>query len=273
MVSTKLNLVLNVRDNIPPIPWITMHDNKTGESTIIPKINDMSQDAYAQLPFRINDLAPAYKANVASNSLVWNSTTSDGVIGGFTGETLLALPNVSAGVLNPGDEATIEAMNNLISNGVPPNYLEDNVEFLMYPFATDNAGGAVATVTVRYIDAASGNEAVWSSGNQIGREAGSLQPVIATGSPLIGFFRGLPGEFPMLAPVVVVAKDNARAWNWYVSPDGSKKWVWPVSGSPAFSDAGLVPTVLPNEREFRTMLLIYDSRMRVRTLDSRQERD
>ena len=273
MVNTKLNLVLNVRDNIPPIPWVTMIDNKTGASSIIPRINGTSQNAYGLLPFKIVDSIPGYKPAVASNSITWNSTTADGIIGGFTGETLLALPNVSAGVLNPADSSTVDALVKLINAGVPPNFLEDNVEFMMYPFATDNAGGAVATVTVRYIDAASGNEAVWSSGNATSRDAGQ-QPLIATGSPLVGFFRGLPGDFPMLAPVVVIAKDDARSWNWYVGPGGNKSWEWPLNGSnPSLSDVGLTPNILPNERTFSTMLLIYDSRMRVRTLDTRQERE
>ncbi|NLF97770.1 MAG: hypothetical protein GX569_13615 [Candidatus Riflebacteria bacterium] len=272
ILETKLNLVLNVRDNIPPIPWLTMQDRKTGESSIIPRIAGMSQQDYSLLPFKITDSFPAYKPTVATNSIAWNSTTEDGIVGGFTGETLLALPHISAGVLNPADSSNVDAMNKLIKQGVPPNFLEDNVEFLMFPFAADNAGGAVATVTVRYIDAANGNEATWSSGNGAIRDNSSLQPLIASGSPLVGFFRGLPGDFPMLAPVVVSAEDDARSWNWYVSPTGDKKWVWPANGSkPDFSNAN--PPVLANERTFSTMLLIYDSRMRVRTIDTRQQRD
>ena len=61
MVNTKLNLVLNVRDNIPPIPWVTMIDNKTGASSIIPRINGTSQNAYGLLPFKIVDSIPGYK--------------------------------------------------------------------------------------------------------------------------------------------------------------------------------------------------------------------
>jgi hypothetical protein len=77
----------------------------------------------------------------------------------------------------------------------------------------------------------------------------------------------------MLAPVVVTAQDDARGWNWYVSPTGSKDWVWPANGNPSFNDSGAAPTILPNERTFSTMLLIYDSRMRVRILDTRQQRE
>jgi len=71
---------------------------------------------------------------------------------------------------------------------------------------------------------------------------------------------------------VVVANDDARDWNWYVGAGGNKNWEWPANGSnPALSNAA--PDILPNERTFNTMLLIYDSRMRIRTLDTRQERE
>jgi hypothetical protein len=273
MVNTKLNMVLNVRDNIPPIPWMSMTDRKTGESSVIPKIDGMAANDYKLLPFRINDVSPAYKPTVASNSIAWNSTAEDGIVGGFTGQTLLALPHVSAGVLNPADSATVDAMIELIKQGVPPNFLEDNVEFVMVPFAVDNAGGSVATLSVRYIDAASGNEAVWSSGSDISRAELLLDENLEADSTLVGFFRGLPGDFPMLAPVVIRAEDDARAWNWYVSQGGSNDWVWKDSDNkgPVLNEA--LPPILPNVRSFSTMLLIYDSRMRIRTLDTRQQLD
>ena len=264
--SYKLNLVLNVRDNVPPIPWVTMIDGKTDERSLIPAIADLPQSGYQQLPFELMETI----TNAESTATTWNPG-NNGNIPGITGRQLRALPQKSAAVVAPAATGDVEAVAALVQQGIPPNFLEDSVEFSMYPFGTDNAGGATATVTVGYLDAVSGDAKTWSSQNSTTRNAGTLAPNIATGGALLGFFRGLPGDFPMFSPVVITAEDDARDWNYFVSDDGSANWTWPDSGpGPKLNNAN--PAMKPNTRTLNTMLLIYDSRMRIRTLDSRQQK-
>ncbi|MBI3038660.1 hypothetical protein HYY75_06385, partial [bacterium] len=264
-----LNLCLNVRDNIPPIPWATLTDRKEGNSVTFPTyFPPANYPAIGSGLVLIDQVSKT--ANTAPSAINWipkdalaaspgNGGTL-GSVGDFAGCPSLPRVLKSLGAdkakKNFTDVSYSEGVNLLdqIKANIPPQYLEDNVEFELSTNSGDNCGSSSCNVSLYYLK---------SDGTT------TLTPWTTSkgASPLTGMFRGSPTDFPMAFQLQMVTTDNAKEWSYRTlgnTPPNDTNYSWRTYSY--FASPG-TPANAVNTRTLTTTIPVFGSRTTVRTLD------
>ncbi len=159
----------------------------------------------------------------------------------------------------------------LVATKLPPMAIEDNVEFSIGCGVSDNAGLATATLTFKYFDNKE-NEVSrsvvsrYTSAMEVAPANTSTIKIASTTFEVRGLFRGKAEQFPMSIPVTIIARDNARDWDYYTGKGGTlvdvnnpwSDWKW---GS--FHKGG----DKNNVRNFETSIPVFGSSLIIRTID------
>ncbi len=277
-----LNLVVNIRDNTPPLPWATIIDQKVGASRVFPVYSPPAPFASVTAPVFV-DTDPTRPKQTGPVSIVWTPDTNTAVLGnlGLTND-FGAMPPYFAGLwtTKPKLLKSVGALTKQVNDstlfdqakaGVLPGYVEDNVEFVITPYVSDNAGTAVASLTLVSVD---------SGGNAVTVSANSDAVNVAQRS-VFSIFRGADGVFPVAAPLTMVADDNALQWTYVANRSNINDTAWTYGAvdftiPPNLTASPMTYFVLPvtplaqkNRRTINTTVLGFDSRMLIRTLDKR----
>ncbi|MBF0408593.1 MAG: hypothetical protein HQM10_14685 [Candidatus Riflebacteria bacterium] len=261
--TVTLNLALNVRDNKPPIPWGEVEDLKeTSAARAFPNFRRFPDFDYGTTPSGNPQIASiSLSLACYDNQTSWSPDGVTGVIPiaasglGFTAAPLKTLKAPTQNVVNNFDTADTNLLNQVKAN-IHPNYIEDNVEFILAAGASDNAGPATNTLVFRYKD-------ISGTASNITVRSRYVWPPIsnATGSQAVGIIRGLPGQFPIACKVEMTATDDAKDWSYYKDSSGNAN-NWTI-GNRTLS----TPTNRRNTRTLNTALTFFESRIDIRTLE------
>ena len=269
------NVALHVRDDIPPIGYGSIFDYKNEVLSYFPCMDIKDVAIATNTPcYTLDKNNYSYFGSSLNEKLVkadWkpSETSPEGYINDAssgTGVTYKAIKSL-------GDKVSTNVQDNIfleqIKNGVPPHYMEDNVECEMKAFVSDNCGNATATLKVSYfVTADGGSEATgfaqssWSSAAKIASD--SFDSEIASSSEEVfhNVFRGKSGQFIMGIPIEIVAEDDARDWDYYnpgtVNVNGD--WDWNTITLRKGGDKH-------NKRIFKTTLPVHESVLDIRILD------
>lgn len=295
-----LNAVVQVADNIPPYPYFTVKEFKSGNLVRVPglKVNNVEPQAGTSIGNSSDPWFKAFVGNVMMNPSDYPKGTvlpydmrGEWVSDPSTGQ-LFSVPPVSGSSVFRKDAYALPFINSSIvplyadtyTQGfvglnpnpvIPPGNLivEDNVEVIFNVGASDNSGAAEASIEVKYFDL-SGVEKTMSI------EKDNLWQSPGTGSTgMASYASGVRGHrvlfrrgrgnnavtFPMVIPVVVKTKDNARTHSYYKDgcaggsehgDDWDGKWGAWVPGQNS-----------SNERVFKSSIPVFGSSMDIRTLD------
>lgn len=276
-----LNTALHVIDDIPPIAYGSIYDKKSNETSTFPY-----KTLGAQGKVGLATCTPAFDIN--SNGEYFGSALSDEV------KRLAAwIPadNANGYIANCaelgyqalkslGDDISVNVSDDVLKaqvlGGLSPKATEDNVECIFKVFVSDNAGCATATMTIKYYSKSGNNgvaveekETTVSSGfassafedENKGIATYTINP--ANKSSTMVVFRGGREQFPMGIPITIMAKDNAKDWDYYNPAEfnydstvGSYSWPALREGN----ETGIT-------RTFKTTLPVFGSDLDIRTLD------
>ena len=270
----EFNLVLTVKDDIPPVGYGSVFDYKNEILSYFPyKTKDRIASA-SEL-----ERAPSYclsGENYLTGNLdndkfirakIWLPTND---INGYIGDDSNNITKSYSSLISLDSKIVKNVKNSAffeqIKANVTPRFIEDNVETQFKVFVSDNCGLATATLTLNYFSSSDDEEdktgeitSNWVSGADIAE--GSKNFIASNSEDLFhAVFRGKTEYFPMAIPIKIYAVDNARDWDYYpggaVNSDGNWKWNPIVQG---------VDT--PNSRTFKTSLPIYSSNLDIRMLE------
>ena len=284
MASKTLNLVLNVKDDIPPMGYGSMFDSKTQLMSYFPYRNvcekGSTSDKENTCSYSLS--GEKYFALTLNDSLIrsntWVAEGANGFINGLdTGITYRAMsPTQNDAIVTKANSNSL--FNTQVSKNISPRATEDNVECGFEVYVSDNCGGATATLTLSWYGFGTNSNSLsplsktitsgWRSGaeidskNILATESIYLDKSIENTYHLI--FRGEANDFPMQIPIVITATDDARDWDYYNPPSWDDKrddydnWTDGrcVKGDPAV-----------NTRKFRTSLGVFGSQLDIRVLD------
>ncbi|HQB84621.1 MAG TPA: hypothetical protein PLR50_14075, partial [Candidatus Rifleibacterium sp.] len=272
MAETPLNLVLHVRDNMPPNPYGVMTELKDNTVSYFPLMLKAARAAgvpvskYSDYSFK-NVTKTTFDENFSDLSPTWAAdSTADGYINGKVGY-YQSLKSMGDQIVAPfKDAAYTKQIDNVTGAGtsfLPPRFVEDNVEAVFQVGVSDNAGIATATLTFNYFDStgAEKSRSISSGWHSTSLASGK---VASTTSQATAVFRGAEAQFPMAIPIKIVATDNARDWDYYTSgsladannPWSAWKWGAPTIGGNTFKT-----------RTYKTSVPVYGSNLIIRTLD------
>ncbi len=275
MAMKELNLVMNVKDDIPPIGYGTMYDSKTSNTSYFPYSVDSDNN---QLPASYSVRGEEYFAltldeeSLARNS-VWTPTGDNGFVNGVeTGRTYRAWVPTRGNSIVRNEEKTFFNATNMALN---PKATEDSVECKFEVGVSDNCGSATAVMTISHLGFADGGinpvtgtiTSDWRSGVEVGGTNVTATEIKNINSVYNMIFRGESNDFPMRCPIVIVATDNAREWDYYDScncDDTTDSWSWGeyIRGGSA-----------PNTRTFSTSVPVFGSQLDIRVLDKTIKND
>lgn len=272
MAETPLNLVLHVRDNMPPNPYGVMTELKDNTVSYFPLMLKAARAAgvpvskYSDYSFK-NVTKTTFDENFSDLSPTWAAdSTADGYINGKVGY-YQSLKSMGDQIVAPfNDAAYTKQVDNITGAGVsflPPRFVEDNVEAVFQVGVSDNAGIATATLTFNYFDSAGAEKSRSISSGWHSTSLASGKIASTTGQAT-AVFRGVEAQFPMAIPIKIYATDNARDWDYYTTgsladtnnPWSAWKWGTPTIGGNAFKT-----------RTYKTSVPVYGSNLIIRTLD------
>ncbi len=270
--ETPLNLVLHVRDNMPPNPFGVMTELKDNTVSYFPMMVKAARAAnapvskYHEYSFK-NLTNTTFNENFIDTSSTWTpDSTVDGYINGKV-NYYQSLKSMGDKIVAPfKDAAYTKQIDNVTNGGVsflPPRFLEDNVEAVFQVGVSDNAGVATATMSFNYFDSA-GKEQTRSLVSRWESTSLPAGKIASTTAKATAVFRGTEAQFPMAIPVKIVATDNARTWDYYTggaladpsNPWSAWKWSTPKIGGNAFLT-----------RTYKTSVPVYGSNLIIRTID------
>ncbi len=272
LAETPLNLVLHVRDNMPPNPYGIMTELKDNTVSYFPLMLKAARAAgvpvskYSDYSFK-NLTKTTFDENFSDLSSTWAAdATADGYINGKVGY-YQSLKSMGDQIVAPfNDSAYTKQIDNVTGNGtsfLPPRFVEDNVEVVFQVGVSDNAGIATATLTFNYFDSigAEKSRSISAGWNSTSVASGKIA---STTSQATAVFRGAEAQFPMAIPVKIIASDNARDWDFYTAgsladinnPWSTWKWGAPQIGGNTFKT-----------RTYKTSVPVYGSNLIIRTLD------
>lgn len=272
MAETPLNLVLHVRDNMPPNPYGVMTELKDNTVSYFPLMLKAARAAgvpvskYSDYSFK-NVTKTTFDENFSDLSPTWAAdSTADGYINGKVGY-YQSLKSMGDQIVAPfNDAAYTKQVDNITGAGVsflPPRFVEDNVEAVFQVGVSDNAGIATATLTFNYFDTtgAEKSRSISSGWHSTSLASGKIA---STTGQATAVFRGAEAQFPMAIPIKIYATDNARDWDYYTTgsladtnnPWSAWKWGTPTIGGNAFKT-----------RTYKTSVPVYGSNLIIRTLD------
>ncbi|HOY66345.1 MAG TPA: hypothetical protein PLP29_05600 [Candidatus Ozemobacteraceae bacterium] len=249
-----LNLVLHVKDDIPPDPWGFAREykgNRTarfpGNAAITSDAQFLNQTSHSPSFISRGNWLPG-DADSGRVGQIWTGGFNTGLTALWpVNDTIAALP---------------ETMGKLTTT--PGNLqVEDNVELLFEVGAGDNAGAATAKLTFRYFDIDRTEKSASTGSSSFSLPGTGTGAVTTTTSSVRAVFReGSSVRFPMAIPILIEASDNALNWDSYTgctyAPNGTWSWnpATPTKGSSA-----------PNKRTFRTTLPVFGSELNIRTIE------
>ena len=250
-----LNLVIHMKDDIPPDPYAICQEFKNGTFARFPTNATLANDDQFENNFRA---ATSFNQTFVSRGN-WmpespgSNKTNEIWDGGNTG--FQALWSVSD---------TISALPETMMNStVTPATMqvEDNVEVLMRVGASDNSGAATAKLTFRYFDINKAEQAQSTGSSTFTLPGISATAMTSAQSSTRAVFReGTSVKFPMAIPISIRTVDDARNWDKYTAcniSNGTWSWGPMIKGGNA-----------PNRRLFRTTLPVYGSELTIRTIES-----
>jgi hypothetical protein len=262
LLEQTLNLVLQVRDDVPPEPYGTAQEFKGNTTARFPGGTGLpNTDAYVSTFQNTTTFNPNFISRgdwlptapgANRDGEIWDGGAFTNLLSLWSlGNTTVALPNNMRGVaITPGNLQ-----------------VEDNVEVLLRVGVSDNAGNAAASMTFRAFNI-SGVEEVRTTGNSTFSSAGmttNASASVQTSARTI-FREGRDAanvavRFPLAVPISITAVDDARDWDRYsscnVTADGGNfSWGANIKGS-----------ANPNRRTFRTTLPVYGSELLIRTIE------
>ena len=270
----ELNLVLNVKDDIPPIGYGSVHDAKSDLVSYFPYEvdSDVATDPAKAPSYRVDGQDYYFSQNLNNTFLRGNYWASTDETGNVCYNTIAgpykAMLHVSDDI-TPGLKDN-DTYINLVKARIPPLAVEDNVECLFETFVNDNCGNANATLTLKYFDTDGRNGSQSPVTKVVKTTNGWISAASVDGATNLNIssstvklntlFRGNSGQFPMAIPITIESEDNARDWDYYLggAEDGSGNWTW---GTVHFGKD------TPNKRTFKTSLPVFGHELDIRTLD------
>ncbi len=259
-LDTLLNLVIHMKDDIPPDPYGIIQEYKTNKIARFPNNGNTFSDndafigsfrnstSFLQSFVSRGNWSPQSPGD-NKNCQIWDGTFNTGLKALWSvSDTIAALPETMKNIVTtPGDIQ-----------------VEDNVEVGMWAGASDNAGAATARLTYRYYDIEKKEltEATSSATFSLpGVTADTSKKVQSSLSMLRAIFREGSIDFPLAIPINVHAVDDARNWDKYssgtVNADGTWSWGPYVKG-----------TTAANKRLLKTTLPVYGSELSIRTIET-----
>ena len=272
----ELNLVLNVKDVIPPVGYGSVTNSKDNQTSYFP--SETTGVNYSNDP----DKAPSYCVNdeyyfyhVLDDTFIrgrdWASTEANGIVkyNNINGPYRAMTPmgdNITSSIDPKGTSVFMTQVRNKIS----PQAVEDNVECQFNVYVSDNCGNATATLALKQYDTdgRNGSQAEvaksvttlkgWVSAASV--DGSTKSEIASSTSTLYTLFRGNSGQFPMAIPITITSEDDARDWDYYLggSENDSGGWTW---GTVHFGEK------INNLRTFKTVLPVFGSELDIRTLD------
>jgi hypothetical protein len=257
---TRLNLVLHVKDTLPPNPYVMIEEFKNNVVTRAPSLTSITDPAD-------NDDWRNQFANQTAFSQYFDygnwSADEDGFIAAFGTANLSALPYIN------GDDEKIVALrtgtikDTIVTTIAPGDLmLEDNVEVLFTIGAVDNAGVASASLEYSIYNISKEETPRSISMFEAWKSAGITDSIGSyTATSRAVFREGGDIEFPIAVPIMMTADDDARDWDSYPNEDHNDNFQW--------SDWGTLEEGNPdsNSRDFDTSLPVYGSQLQIRTID------
>ncbi len=270
--GNRLNLALQVKDDIPPVACGSVYEDKEGKTSYFPnEANKIASESatYYQLSGE-NYFATDLNENLVRAEQWLPSKTH---YNGYINDVAL---NTYSGVVSLGDDITTAVTDAVfikqVQLGLSPQYVEDNVETEFKVYVSDNCGGATATMKLKYFatDGRNGTQPVvektiesyFISGAKVGSSDHNV--VMNYDNVTHTVFRGRTEQFPMAIPISIYSEDDARDWDYYPagsgSDDGSGSWKWNPSMLVRGKDDH-------NKRLFKTSLPVFGSTLDIRILD------
>ena len=277
-IAKKINIRLHVADNIPPIVYGSLKDEKTSRLSYFPykTPNGDSSQKYGEENLTLVTSytnAHGYGSNLSqTNSILrvkeWTPQGNDGYVvnnsseykainpvGQFSGENIGRLITSTT----EGDYPTFYRQ---VQAGLSPHKVEDNVECTLGVTVSDNCGSlSVATMTINALDVDSKPVSYTvSSKSESKTESGHNFIPVQNSKTSIIVFRGDSDEFPMAVPVLIRAEDDAKCHDTCLdkTTDTSSEPEW----GPLVSNGAK-----KNVRIFRTTIPVVGSGLDIRTLD------
>ena len=269
----ELNVVLNVKDDIPPIGYGSVYDSKYKKTSYFPyetSSTDFSEDSGKAPSYRISG-EDYYFSQVLNSNFLRGTSWASNDANGFVKGNNVAGPYKS--MIPLGDKIQTSLQGNTVfmtqvKNKICPQAVEDNVECKFNVYVSDNCGNANATLYLNYFetDGRNGGQPEitknitcgWSSAADVN---GATDLKVASSTcALHTLFRGNSGQFPMAIPIKIVSQDDARDWDYYTgfNEDGAGGWKWGTVHFGAKAN---------NTRTFKTSLPVFGSELDIRTLD------
>lgn len=254
-----LNLVIQVRDDIPADPYGIVQEFKGNTTARFPSNSAIANDADFEANYRA---ATAFNSSFITrgawlptspgsnkNGEIWDGTYNTGFKSLWSvSDTISALPETMKNTtITPG---SIQ--------------VEDNVEVLMRVGAADNAGAATAKLTFSCFDIAKAEKTL-STGSSTCKLPGiSADQVTSTQASIQALFREGKIKFPIAIPITIQSCDDARDWDKYLSGglDANGIWNWGTLTK------GSADSKYSNRRTFKTTLPVYGSELTIRTIES-----
>lgn len=273
----ELNMVLNIKDDIPPIGYGSMTDHKDENTSTFPYKTDKAAGKFAEescTPVYSlsgeNYFAMGLNPNLVREANWTAANTAMGYMKGFNTNSYQAMKSMGDKIVTGIKDSVFTDQ---VKANLSPRATEDNVECTFGVYVTDNCGNATATMTLSYFnnDGRSSNAQVEktlkiSSGfidakAKMGKGTFNSDNMCASTSASINtVFRGKSDQFPMAIPVTITATDDAREWDYYkdctYNSDGTWKWGSIIQGAAA-----------NKKRTFKTSVPVYGSDLNIRTLD------
>lgn len=260
MPVTRLNLVLHVKDTLPPNPYAIISELKNNSFTRIPSVSTAvvaSDGAWIANFANLTAFSSFY-----NNSSTWQADPN-GFIAAYGLNNMTSLPFV-----NGPSENIVALRTGLFEAGVVNTIvpgdivIEDNVDVLFRVGAVDNAGVASASLSYRMFDI-NGNEITrgismfeaWKSRGVTGTNVSNVEQSRAV------FREGTAIRFPIAIPVTIVANDDARGHDSYPNETHTDNFTWSDWGT--LNQGG----TSSNSRTFKTTLPVYGSELNIRTIE------
>ncbi len=273
----ELNMVLNVKDDIPPVGYGSMMDQKDKITTTFPYKTDKAAGKNGDEKYTPvysltgeNYFAMGLNPKLVREANWAAANTATGYMNGYNTDTYQAIKSM-------GDKIAVGVKDSVfidqVKANLSPRATEDNVECSFGVFVTDNCGNATATMTVNYFNndgrsstaqaektlkissgftdakAKMGAKTAFNNDNKCASTSASISTV----------FRGRSDQFPMAIPVTITATDDARDWDYYENciVDGTG-WHWGTIKQGAAAG---------KTRTFKTSVPVFGSDLNIRTLD------
>ncbi len=273
----ELNVVLNVKDDIPPVGYGSITNGKDNHTSYFPSETsgvNYSEDLKKAPSYRVS--GEYYYFSQALNSTFlrganWASNDSNGLVkyNNIAGPYKAMIP-LGDKIQSSLDEKDTSVFFSQVRSKLPPQAVEDNVECQFNVYVSDNCGNATATLSLKQFDTDGRNGSQHEVPKTISTENGWISAANVDGSTkleiasstkaLHTLFRGNSTQFPMAIPITIVSEDDARDWDYYNGGNENDEggWTW---GTVHFGGNA------KNKRTFKTSLPVFGSELDIRTLD------